>query len=314
MTSRNFQAYDMDRQRPVLRGGPTYGMDGRMVNRSKRAFRPPRWDLRTPAGRGRGGGRRSLTNRGEPEWCCDDDDVRNFEEVGCRIEGTDDEWSSDGEYDYVCRPEEYWNDHLVYHVKLKHFNLDGDFLSEHLGKMIYDPLRLGNRRNYVHYSSWFEYCTQCGNWDEDVADKLKTLQPEGVRWKLRGWQCPGCKGEVWWLKEEIYHALLARDVPFYYVSRMGNTNGSFCPYLEERLYLRAVSSCLLCGRDFHDDGQCWNYMMCPPCAKEMALRITNTLYWVDQYPFLVAVNIASFIFRRGIVLGWGGPWRKGFET
>ena len=150
MTSRSFEAYEMDRQRPVLRGGPTYGMDGRMVNRSKRAFRPPRWDLRTPAGRGRGGGRRSPTNRGEPEWCCDDDDVRNFEEVGCRIEGTDDEWSSDGEYDYVCRPEEYWNDHLVYHVKLKHFNLDGDFLSEHIGKMIYDPLKLGNRRNYVH--------------------------------------------------------------------------------------------------------------------------------------------------------------------
>ena len=228
------------------------------------------------------------------------------------MEGTDDEWSSDGEYDYVHRSEEYWNDHLVYHVKLKHFNLDGDFLSAHRGKMIYDPLKLGNRRNYVHYSNWFEYCTQCGDWDSQVAGSLKTMQPEGVRWKLRGWHCPECKGAVWWLKEEIYHALLARDIPSYYVSRMGNINGSYCPYLEERLYLRAVPFCLICGCDFHDDGQCWNYMMCPSCAEEMSLSIASTLYWVNQYPFLVAVNIVGFIFRRGIVLGWSGPWRKGF--
>ena len=109
------------------------------------------------------------------------------------------------------------------------------------------------------------------------------------------------------MKEELHHALLARDVPCYYISRMGTANGTLCPYIEERLYLRAIPACLLCGRDFHDDGQCWNYMMCPSCTKGMALRITNTLYWVDKYPFPVAINIVGFILRRGVVLGWDWP-------
>ena len=108
------------------------------------------------------------------------------------------------------------------------------------------------------------------------------------------------------MKEELYHALLARDIPHYYISRMGSVNGDVHPYIEERLYLRAVPSCLLCGKDFYDDGQCWNYMMCPSCAKEMALRITNTLYWVDRYPLPVAINIVGFILRRGSVLGVRG--------
>ena len=123
---------------------------------------------------------------------------------------------------------------------------------------------------------------------------------------MRGWHCTVCEGVVWWVKEELYHALLARDIPHYYVSRVGSVSEDVHPYIEERLYLRAVPCCLLCDREFYDDGQHWNYMMCPPCAKDMGLRIANTLHWVDKYPLPVAINIVGFLLRRGPALGVQG--------
>ena len=97
---------------------------------------------------------------------------------------------------------------------VKHFNEIRNFIYKSTVRMKYNPLKLHDKKIYEHPSEWFEYCAKCGHVDEKTAFIHQTpAVPVRIRWKSVGWRCAKCKGQVWWIKEELYFAPLNRNIP-----------------------------------------------------------------------------------------------------
>ena len=105
-------------------------------------------------------------------------------------------------------------------VNVKHFNENLDFIYKSTVRVKYNPLKFHDKKIYEHPSDWFEYCAKCRHVDEIAAFIHKTLaMPVGIRWKSVGWRCAECKGQAWWIKEELYFALLNRNISRYYLAK-----------------------------------------------------------------------------------------------
>ena len=184
----------------------------------------------------------------------------------------------------------------VWDIEIKHFNVDGEFVFGSIVRLVNDPLGYLDKKVYEHPSEWFEYCRKCGQVDEEAAYANKVPpKPVGIYWKRQGWSCAQCKGDIWWVKEELKVAVFNRDVPRYYLSKRFTEDP---PWVEDRLYLRLVSTCLMCNAEMYDDGSKWDCMICPKCVMPLVQRIVGTLTVRWRFPFYWAVRVAAFIMAR----------------
>lgn len=180
---------------------------------------------------------------------------------------------------------------------IEHVTSTGVFIHEIVGRLTANPLDFKDQRRYKHSTDWFGYCEACGDLKIVNFPFDWRLEPEGELWREQGLHCRACQGEVWWIKEELYDAIFALDVPKYYLAR--DYTGPPCIGLfEDRLYLRVVSWCVWGKEQMFDDGEHWNYMICPECVRHVGSLIIGTLIKVYGMPKHAAIEVELFLLAR----------------
>ena len=159
--------------------------------------------------------------------------------------------------------------------------------------------RQASYQRHAHPSEWYHYCRDCGGLGVVEFPDTIRLEPVGELWRERGWECPNCDGEVWWVKTELYDALFLRKVLTYYFPLEAFMKGG------GRLYFRVVKHCLWCG-EFIDCDEFetshnleWNCMLCESCVMHVSARIVGTLVETYGLPMRAAFDIVLFLWARG---------------
>ena len=160
-----------------------------------------------------------------------------------------------------------------------------------------------NAARYRHPCEWYEYCRECGDLFIIKHGEFKWIEPIGVRWRKRGWQCATCEGEVWKVASELYSALFLRQVPtgFYVFREVLSFVGYPALPVPQRLkrqaiHSRVVKRCLWCKGKLMDDGRRWNWMICENCKTALEGMIKGWLSKEVSLPSVIVDQITKFVF------------------
>ena len=133
-------------------------------------------------------------------------------------------------------------------------------------------------------------------WTKSLRSHTKSFQSLpgyiGSRWDG---VAPSARARYGGSKKSSYFALFNRDIPRYDFAKRFPSEP---PWMEDRLYLRVMSRCLMCNAEMYDDGAKWDYMMCPTCAEPLVLMIVGTLMKRENLLFSLALRVVTFIMAR----------------